>query len=259
MALNSPDSSEQTMMKSFVSDTDVEVPAVSAAQMREVDRIATEETGPNLFQMMENAGRNLASLAMQLATPDWHDALVVVLAGPGGNGGGGICAARHLANRGAKVWLCLADADHLGSVPAYQRKVFASTLGTEVDSKRLVDARPDLIVDALLGYSLSGAPRGRVEDLIEWANSTQAFILSLDLPSGLDATTGNAPGALIVPRWTMTLALPKTGLLPERVGELYLADIGIPQAVYQRMKLPYRTPFDHRYRVLIKAKPPDRH
>jgi NAD(P)H-hydrate epimerase len=246
------------MLNTFVSDTGVEVPAVSAAQMREVDRIATEETGPNLFQMMENAGRNLASLSTQLATPAWHDALFIVLAGPGGNGGGGICAARHLANHGAKVWLCLADPEHLGSVPAYQRKVFASTPGIEVDPKQLIDSRPALIVDALLGYSLSGAPRGPVADLIDWANATKTLILSLDLPSGLDATTGNAPGAVIAPRWTMTLALPKTGLLPERVGELYLADIGIPQAVYQRTKLPYRTPFDHRYRVSIKPKAPER-
>jgi NAD(P)H-hydrate epimerase len=245
------------MIESFISDTGVEVPAVSAAQMREVDRIATEETGPNLFQMIENAGRNLASLSIQLVTPIWHDALVVVLAGPGGNGGGGICAARHLANHGANVWLCLADAEHLGSVPAYQRKVFASTPGTEVDSKQLVDSRPDLIIDAVLGYSLSGAPRGRAAELIEWANVTGAPILALDLPSGLDATTGSVPGAVIAPRWTMTLALPKTGLLPQRVGELYLADIGIPQAVYDRMKLPYRTPFDHRYRVSIKPKRSD--
>src|SRR5262249_459264 len=164
------------MMKSFVSDTGVEVPAVNAAQMREVDRIATEESGPNLFQMMENAGRNLASLSIQLVSHAWHDPLVVVLAGPGGNGGGGSWAARHLANHGAKVWLCLADAEHLGSVPAYQRKVFASTPGTEVDSKKLTDSRPDLIVDALLGYSLSGAPRGRAAELIEWANATRAPI-----------------------------------------------------------------------------------
>jgi len=245
------------MIKSFVSDAGVEVPAVSAAQMREVDRIATEESGPNLFQMMENAGRNLASLSIQLLTPVWHDALVVVLAGPGGNGGGGICAARHLANHGAKVWLCLADAERLATVPAYQRRVFASTAGTEVNSNQLADSRPDLIVDALLGYSLAGAPRGRAAELIEWANATKAPILALDLPSGLDATTGRTPGAVIAPRWTMTLALPKTGLLPERAGEIYLADIGIPQAVYHQMKLPYRTPFDHRYRVSIKPKPSD--
>src|SRR5262249_14683317 len=155
-------------------------------------------------------------LSIQLLTPAWRDALVVVLAGPGGNGGGGICAARHLANHGAKIRLCLADAEHLGSVPAYQRKVFASTPGTEVGSKRLADSRPDLIIDALLGYSLSGAPRGRAAELIEWANATKAPILALDLPSGLDATTGDAPGAVIAPRWTMTLALPKTGLQPER-------------------------------------------
>ena len=113
------------------------------------------------------------------------------------------------------------------------------------------------MVDALLGYSLSGAPGGRTAELIEWANATKAPILAADLPSGLDATTGNVPGAVIAPRWTMTVALPKTGLLTERVGELYLADIGIPPAVYERMKLPYRTPFDHRYRVSIKPGPPD--
>src|SRR6516162_2808336 len=223
------------MMKSFVSDTGVEIPTVSAAEMREVDRIAMEDTGPNLFQMMENAGRNLASLSIQLLTSRWHEALVVVLAGPGGNGGGGICAARHLANHGVKQTLCLADAARSATVPAYQRKVFASTAGTEVNSKQLVDSRPDLILDALLGYSLSGAPRGRAAELIEWANGTKAPILALDLPSGLDATTGTTPGAVIAPRWTMTLALPKTGLLPERTGELYLADIGIPQALYHRM------------------------
>jgi NAD(P)H-hydrate epimerase len=245
------------MNAAFETDQGILVPAVTTEQMREVDRIAVEETGPNLYQMMENAGRNLATLALEILGKNSNRSRVLVLAGTGGNGGGGICAARHLANHGAKVWLCLADAEHLGSVPSYQRKVFASTSGTEVDSKQLVDSQPDLIVDALLGYSLSGAPRGRAAELIEWANATKAPILALDLPSGLDATTGNAPGALIAPRWTMTLALPKTGLLPERAGKLYLADIGIPQAVYHRMKLPYRTPFDHRYRVSIKPKSPD--
>jgi YjeF-related protein N-terminus len=82
----------------FGTDTGKEVPAVTAAQMREVDRIAIEETGPNLFQMMENAGSNLAAQALEALGVRWREALVVVLAGPGGNGGGGICAARHLAN-----------------------------------------------------------------------------------------------------------------------------------------------------------------
>jgi len=68
-------------------------------KMREVDRVAMDETGPNLFQMMENAGRNLAELAFEKIGEGWRNAKIVVLAGTGGNGGGGICAARHLANR----------------------------------------------------------------------------------------------------------------------------------------------------------------
>src|SRR5260370_12249145 len=80
-------------MIQFITDKGVAVPTVTAAQMREVDRIAVEETGPNLFQMMENAGRNLAELAIELAGVR---ARVLVLAGPRRNGGGGICAARPL-------------------------------------------------------------------------------------------------------------------------------------------------------------------
>jgi NAD(P)H-hydrate epimerase len=71
----------------------VDVPAVDSAQMREVDRIAVDETGPNLYPMMENAGRNMALLAVELLDEQWQQAKVLVLAGGGGNGGGGICAA----------------------------------------------------------------------------------------------------------------------------------------------------------------------
>jgi hypothetical protein len=67
----------------------MEVPAVTAEQMREVDRVAMQETGPNLFQMMENAGRNLAALSMELLGNGWQQASYLVLAGSGGNGGGG--------------------------------------------------------------------------------------------------------------------------------------------------------------------------
>ena len=87
-----------------------EVPAVTADQMREIDRIAIEDTGPNLFQMMENAGRNLALHALDVLGTDWRDRHTLVLAGAGGNGGGGICAARRLANHGANVTLVLAAA-----------------------------------------------------------------------------------------------------------------------------------------------------
>jgi NAD(P)H-hydrate epimerase len=93
------------MLLRYVTDSGMQVPAVAADGMREIDRSAIEETGPNLFQMMENAGRNLALQAIEVIGPAWRERHVVLLAGAGGNGGGGICAARHLANRGADVAL----------------------------------------------------------------------------------------------------------------------------------------------------------
>ena len=104
---------------SFWTPSGLEVPAVTTDQMREIDRIAMEETGPNLFQMMENAGHNLAEMALETHCENWRQARVVVLAGSGGNGGGDIVATRHLANHGVTVELCLAAADKLGEIPAW--------------------------------------------------------------------------------------------------------------------------------------------
>jgi NAD(P)H-hydrate epimerase len=219
--------------------------------MREVDRIAMEETGPNLFQMMENAGRNLALQAIDILGDGWQKARIVVLAGLGGNAGGGICAARHLANRQANISLSLSNSEKLGEVPSFQRLIYHSTSGQEVEISGLSELQPDLILDAVIGYSLQGAPRGKALDFIQWANNTGAPILSLDVPSGVDSTSGDAQGEFMHANWTMTLALPKTGLLPEKTGKLFLADIGIPQAVYSKMDLNYTPPFTNRYRVAL--------
>jgi NAD(P)H-hydrate epimerase len=241
-------------IRQFFTETGITVPAVTAEQMREVDRIAVEETGPNLYQMMENAGRDLALLVIDLLGRNWRGANVVILAGAGGNGGGGICAARHLANRGCQVGLCLADPTRLRDVPAFQRKIFQLTRGREIEAAALSAQPVDLVVDALIGYGLRVSPKGAVAELIRWANAARIPILSLDVPSGVDATTGQARGEFIRPRWTMTLALPKTGLLAEQTSELFLADIGIPEGVYRRMGLNYIAPFGGRSRVRLDRK-----
>lgn len=233
----------------FVTDGGIEVPAVTTEQMIEIDRVALEKTGPNLYQMMENAGRNLAELTLQICGKKWDGSSVVVLAGNGGNGGGGICAARHLANRNVDVNLCLLKPNHLRKAPAFQRQIFQWTSGREVEITRLEELFPDIIIDALIGYNLTSVPRGAMADVINWANNSNAPILSLDVPSGIDATSGEAPGAHIQPQWTMTLALPKTGLVPEKTGDLWLADIGIPEETYRRIGIQYISPFHNRFRV----------
>ncbi|HEY5990335.1 MAG TPA: NAD(P)H-hydrate epimerase [Streptosporangiaceae bacterium] len=157
------------------------VPALTASQMREVDRIMAEDLHIELVQMMENAGRSLAELALRRFQPS----TVTVLAGPGGNGGGGLVAARHLANRGAGVQVTLSHArSELGAVPAHQLDIVAR-MGIEVSSEPQPAA---LVVDALIGCGLRGDPGGRTAELIDWANAQASVTLALDNPSGLDVT-----------------------------------------------------------------------
>lgn len=110
----------------------------------------------------------------------------------------------------------------------------------------LPSLRPSLILDAILGYSLSDAPKGNAREAIEWANSTAAIVLSLDLPSGLHATEGTAPGVVIRAEATVALALPKTGLHSPETGELFLADIVIPAGAYTRAGIDVPVLFVHR-------------
>jgi len=223
----------------FLAPDGTPVPSVTSATMREIDRIAIDETGPNLFQMMEHAGLNLALQTIEVLGADWRARSVVVLAGRGGNGGGGICAARHLASRGVRVTLVLAGPLLTGSVPAFQHAIYGGTAGREATADAVAIERPDLIIDALIGYGLTAAPTGGTADLISWSVSHRAPVLSLDVPSGVDATTGGVPGVVMRPRWTLTLALPKTGLTPRNAGQVVLADLGIPRVTFERAGVPW--------------------
>ncbi len=237
----------------FLTDAGLEVPAVTSDQMREVDRVAIEEVGPNLYQMMENAGRNLALTVIDTLGADWAAAPIVILAGTGGNGGGGICAARHLANRGADVTVVISDEERLTPVPAEQLAVYRGTFGGLGRSDALDTLRPGLVVDAIIGYSLGGAPRGIVGEMIEWIGRQSVPVVALDVPSGIDSTTGAAPGGHVQATVTLTLALPKTGLVVGAAGNVWLADIGIPREVYRRVGIDVPAPlFGAHYRVALR-------
>ncbi|MGH9053270.1 MAG: NAD(P)H-hydrate epimerase [Acidimicrobiia bacterium] len=203
------------------------VPALTAEQMREADRIMIEELGVQLLQMMENAGRSLADLALRRFGPS----SAVVLAGPGGNGGGGLAAARHLSNRGVQVAVVLVR--QAMSAAARSQLEIVRAMGLSITEE---PGPADLVVDGLIGYSLRGDPGGRAAALIEWANREEGPVLALDIPSGLDATTGRVGSPCIRATATLTLALPKVGLASaSEVGELYLADISVPPLVFERL------------------------
>ncbi len=222
-------------------------PFVTTNQMAEVDRAMIEDYGISLPQMMENAGRNLAHLARdRFFDGDPRGMRTVVLAGTGGNGGGALVAARRLHNWGADVRVLLsADRAALSSVPSNQLGVLEAMGVPHGGPEELCDGPVvDLIIEGIIGYSLAGAPRGGAATLIRWANRQNAPILSLDVPSGMDPNTGETYEPAIRAAATMTLALPKTGLATEAardaVGELYLADIGVPPSLYTAPSLNLR-------------------
>jgi NAD(P)H-hydrate epimerase len=220
------------------------LPPISVAQMREVDRLMIEQYGIALLQMMENAGRSLATLARHRLGGCAAGAHVVVLVGPDNNGGGGLVAARHLANAGADVFVALSQSPPLASeAPERQRRALermgvagSDRTGAEAGLSAHL-AAADLILDALIGYSLRGAPREPIATVIRAANDARAPALALDLPSGLDGNGGEAREPTIRAEATLTLAWPKTGLLARSaascVGTLWLADISVPAAVYR--------------------------
>ncbi len=223
------------------------IPALTPDQMSRIDRIMVDDFGVTVLQLMEVAGQAVAAWAREhFLGGDARGKTVLVLAGSGGNGGDGMVAARFLHSWGGRpaVWLSH-EATTLRGAAAHQFRSLR-TLGLPIQlpsdpgqegPAALPDA--DLIVDALLGFGLSGPPLGPAARLITAANAHPAPVLAVDLPSGLDSRTGHPYDPCIRADATLTLALPKTGLLAPAarpvIGELATADIGIPAEVYDRI------------------------
>jgi NAD(P)H-hydrate epimerase len=212
--------------------------------MAEADRIASEELGIPLEALMENASHQIA-VAARLFLGGVAGKRIVAFAGTGNNGGDALGALRHLSGWGAKVGVVLSgQAERLRPLARRQHDILAKC---GVANDALADDA-DLLIDGLLGYSVSGPPRGAVADLIRAANASRRPILAVDLPSGLHPDTGEPLGVTIRAAITVTLALPKRGLIATRshtlVGELLLADIGIPPQAFDRLTIETRGLFE---------------
>lgn len=222
------------------------VPWVSVDQMREVNRVMVEELGISLERMMENAGRSLAAVARGMLGGDLLGRRIVVLAGAGGNGGGGLAAARHLFNAGAHVDVRLATAaEAIHGVPGDQLAILRR-MGLEARAAPGEPiGRPELVIDALLGYGQRGAPRGGIAGLV--AATAGRRVLALDVPTGLDPDSGRPWNPVVRAETTLTLAAPKSGLGAASahafVGRLLLADITVPASVLRGVGADPGTPF----------------
>lgn len=213
-----------------------DIPAISGAAMAGVDQIMMQELGVDTLQLMELAGYGVADMArrhcgLEIAA----DPRIVALAGTGGNGGDAMVAARLLQAWGVDTSVVLGTWRNRFSGVAEQQLAMLDRLKIPVYEPDAPLPRADLIIDGLFGFSLHGNPRGEVAELVRDANAHPAPVLAIDVPSGLDATTGEDTYPCIHARWTVTLGLPKIGLLsarPEITGEIWLADIGIPPWAY---------------------------
>lgn len=198
--------------------------AVTTEQMRALDRRAMDAGTPGRV-LMDRAGLAVARKAAALGRR------ILLLAGKGNNGGDAIVAARHLAAMGCEPTLALfcrrgelsgdplAHFQELGNVPV-------------LEFPNLNQLSAEVIVDGLLGTGLSGDVREPVASAIRWVNEQPAKVIAIDLPSGLDSDTGEVHGVCVRADVTMTMGLPKIGLLrpsaTDWVGALEVADIGFP-------------------------------
>lgn len=212
---------------------------LTTEEMRKMDDIAIQEFHVDVLMLMENAGQATASLAKQMLGGTTSGKLVACLVGSGNNAGDGMVAARHLANWGANVKVILGTPrDKVKDVPLGQLRVVEKMgipiLSTDYDLRDY-----NLLIDGIFGYGLEGNPRDRMAKMILDANASGLPILAVDLPSGMNATTGKSYDPCIRATATLTLALPKTGFLAPNatslVGDLFLADISIPRRIYERL------------------------
>src|SRR5579862_1751631 len=204
------------------------------AEMGEADRLAIAG-GVSGIDLMENAGRAVADVVMARHP---RQEPVIVLAGPGNNGGDGFVAARLLLEHGYPVRLTLAgDASRLKGDAATAARRWSGPL--EAASPAAM-AGASVLIDALFGAGLDRPIEGEARALIEAANSLPAKIYAVDLPSGINGSSGEVQGTAIRASETMTFFRRKIGhlLLPGRLhcGPVHVAEIGIPAAVLERIK-----------------------
>ncbi len=220
-------------------------------QMKAFDARAMRDFALPSLLLMENAGRSACDALFE-HLPDLLKKQVVIVAGKGNNGGDGLCLARHLLARGLPASrlkaLVVGNPDKLSEETRTQAEILERFglpiryVRSEGDLGVLEETLrgADIVVDALLGIGVKGPVRGLLKPVIEFINQSQAFVVSVDLPSGVDADTGHVGGVAVKAHLTITLEAPKLGLLlyPGRdyAGEIVVARLGYPPPLHEQFE-----------------------
>ncbi|MDW7672992.1 MAG: NAD(P)H-hydrate dehydratase [Bacillota bacterium] len=213
---------------------------VTGEEMARIDRGAIERYGIPSLILMENAGGKVSEVIVSIAEEE-NIKKIVIVAGKGNNGGDGLVIARHLANKGLDVKLfLLGNAEQLKGDPLINLEILKKLKvpiipinnDRDLNKLRIALVYADLIVDAIYGTGFKGAALGLSQQVIELLNRSAVKILAVDIPSGIEASTGKVHGACIKAWKTITFAFPKIGLFlnqaEDYVGEITVVDISIP-------------------------------
>ncbi len=216
-------------------------PIVTAEKMAEMDRYTIEKLKIPGMVLMENAGRGIFWTAMGRLQPN-HDR-IWIFCGPGNNGGDGYVVARYLINAGKKVRVFVLTSrekisgDALANLKILENIGFKCEFISDCPEER---EKPDLIIDAILGTGVKGALRGLFKTIVDFINRQGSSVLAIDIPTGVDADTGQVEGSAVQAEVTATMALKKQGLLfspgREHAGIITVIDIGLPAFVFEKKK-----------------------
>ncbi len=247
----------------------------NARQMAELDRVTIQTYGVPSLVLMENAGRScsdriLRVLEEKVGAP--QEASIAVVCGKGNNGGDGMVIARHLHNRGVYVEVfLLGEVDALSADARTQHEILRR-MDVEIrvirDTEGVEDLRTyleevHLVVDAILGTGLSSPLSGIMREVVEVVNLSMATVFAVDIPSGIDATTGRILGEAVRADYTGTFGLLKLGhvLLPGSIhcGETEIYDIGIPSRAVFDAEIKTEALDEQIVKSMLAVRPPDFH
>ncbi|MDP2167091.1 MAG: NAD(P)H-hydrate dehydratase [Thermodesulfovibrionales bacterium] len=229
---------------------------VTAEEMRRIDGMAIKGHGIPGAVLMERAGTCVAEKIKELFAPG----KIIVLAGPGNNGGDGIVAARELYNSGWGVKVLMPFTEDKLSADCLLQLRTARRLGVPLEFRSKIDSKDThgaLVIDAIFGTGMSKPVAGAVREVISFINASGCPVIAVDMPSGISSDTGEIMGEAVRASFTVTFGLPKRGHLlypgAECTGRLFVADIGFPRALLDDKSIICRT--TEKEDVLIPARP----
>ena len=217
---------------------------LSAEQIRNIDKRAIAELGIPGILLMENAGRSIAQKALDLLSlVQGYSKKVLIICGKGNNGGDGFVAARHLIeNKMETIVVSIEREESLSGDARINHNILKHFTDIiyydeiDIEILRQLIQESGIIVDAILGTGISSNITGTFCQIIEAINEyAENLVLSVDIPSGINAATGKVQGVGVIADYTVTFFAPKTGMLlypgAEYVGEMQITDIGIPHTL----------------------------